>query len=102
MIKNKERNRIMKKLKQMNKIKRLRLSVLVAVSAVVLTGAAMPQFQIKEKTLELAWWGTMYPEFCFGTAVRETETDNGTDSPSISTNRQRKVSFCLAKLLNWC
>ena len=36
-----------------------------------------------------AWWGTIYPEFCF-----EKVEDNGENKPV-------KISFWLAKALDW-
>jgi hypothetical protein len=36
-----------------------------------------------------AWWGTLYPEFCFS------------DIPEGSERTDIKISFWLARVLNW-
>lgn len=38
-------------------------------------------------SLLTAWWGTLYPKFCF------SETSSGSEV---------KISFWLAKVLGWC
>jgi len=44
-------------------------------------GFGLPQYPAAS-----AWWGTMYPEFCF--------SEGSGDSP-------RKISFWLAEVLEW-
>ena len=41
---------------------------------------------VKRQKKPSAWWGTMYPEFCF--------SEGSGDSP-------RKISFWLAEVLEW-
>lgn len=41
-----------------------------------------------------AWWGTMYPEFCF--------SRKGDDGAGEASRHKVKISFWLAKTLNWC
>ncbi len=44
----------------------------------------------------LAWWGTLYPRFCF--AERQ---DEGTKEEGKDTGHKVKISFWLAKALDW-
>lgn len=41
----------------------------------------------------VAWWGTLYPAFCFGKIAEKKDGDNIRIHP--------KISFYLAKLLDW-
>ena len=43
----------------------------------------------KEPEQMTAWWGTLYPEFCFS------------DIPEGSERTDIKISFWLARVLNW-
>lgn len=72
-----------------NKKNRLLLSVLIAALAAFLTVSAP---NVSGKQSVLAWWGTLYPEFCF------VKTE---DSDDISPRSHVKISFWLAKALNW-
>lgn len=38
----------------------------------------------------LAWWGTLYPKFCFS------------NKPESASASEVKITFWLAKALNWC
>lgn len=44
----------------------------------------------------LAWWGTLYPRFCFSAPVREEE------SRTEDIREKVKISFWLAKAFDWC
>ena len=43
----------------------------------------------KEPEQMTAWWGTLYPEFCFS------------DIPEGAEGKDIKISFWLARVLNW-
>jgi hypothetical protein len=46
----------------------------------------------------LAWWGTLYPKFCF----MEAGVEGHAEDPAAQNTIQRpKISFYLAKLLDW-
>lgn len=66
-----------------NKKNRLAVSLFAAMAAAVLVAGGIRD---GAHTGVMAWWGTMYPEFCF---AREEE-----DSP-------RKIGFWLAEVLEW-
>lgn len=74
---------------------RLAVSVLAAVLAAFLTVSAPGR---GGEPRVLAWWGTLYPEFCFskGEELEEVEMDGHEDQ-----GRRVKISFWLAKALNW-
>lgn len=42
-----------------------------------------------------AWWGTMYPEFCFSDSL------NGETGSDGAENNRPRISFWLAKALDW-
>lgn len=62
---------------------RLTVSILAAMAAAVLVAGGV---RYSEYTGMTAWWGTMYPEFCFAEGEK--------DCP-------RKISFWLAEVLDW-
>jgi hypothetical protein len=48
-----------------------------------------------------AWWGTLYPKFCF--AQKEQENSAGqAKEEGEETYSQPKISFYLAKFFDWC
>lgn len=70
--------------------KRLLFSVAAGMLAVILmcgTAGNVENHRI------MAWWGTLYPQFCF----EETEAD--TDSDKNTVKQSPKLSFWLAKAL---
>lgn len=69
---------------------------LIAGLAAALLAAGIPG-QI-EKNHTLAWWGVMYPKFCFAQPAEESEME---DDRSPGAGRKVKVSFWLAKALDW-
>lgn len=62
---------------------RLTVSVLAAMAAAVLVAGCV---RLPDFSPAAAWWGTMYPEFCFAEGREEGP---------------RKISFRLAELLDW-
>lgn len=77
--------------KMLKEGKRLFLSVLL--SSCILT--ADPDVF---RTPVLAWWGTLYPEFCLvGKKAEKNEHMNN----GHTQDRKPKISFYLAKLLDW-
>lgn len=62
---------------------RLTVSILAAMAAAILVAGG---FRLPQYPAASAWWGTMYPEFCF--------SEGSGDSP-------RKISFWLAEVLEW-
>ncbi|MDO4307683.1 MAG: hypothetical protein Q4C77_12675 [Eubacteriales bacterium] len=78
-----------------NKKNRVLLSILAAIAATLLT-LSVPHTQKKPDVL--AWWGTIYPEFCFSGAEDLSDKElygNPKELPRV------KISFWLAKALNW-
>ena len=75
-----------------NQKHRLELSVAVGMLAAILTaGQTRPV---------LAWWGTMYPKFCFAEGFVENEEENRGMNAGNS-DKPIKISFWLAKALDW-
>ncbi len=84
---------------------------LIAGLAAALLAAGMPE-QI-EKSNSLAWWGVMYPKFCFAQPMEESgQSDSGRSAEQQAggslehmdgsdTGRKVKISFWLAKALDW-
>lgn len=66
-----------------NRKNRLLVSLLAAMAASSLVVGGIRE---SAKTGVMAWWGTLYPEFCFA--------EPGEDMP-------RKIGFRLAELLEW-
>ena len=61
-----------------------------ALTAVILAGSTWERRTAGDRQPQFyAWWGTIYPEFCF-----EKVEDNGENKPV-------KISFWLAKALDW-
>ena len=48
----------------------------------------VPSVPAAENKMISAWWGTMYPRFCFQEVKEEKQ-------------EERKVTFWLAKVLDW-
>ena len=69
-----------------NRKKRLCISLIAALFLTAGTGAGM-----KKNVPALAWWGSMYPQFCFA----EEEEDTDEKEPEV------KISFWLSKQLEW-
>lgn len=76
-----------------DKRKRMGISVLAGMLAAIILSGAL-QYDPEQKIL--AWWGVMYPEFCF--AEKQTEH---TDEKDKEKQPRVKVSFWLAKALDW-
>ena len=57
--------------------------------AILMTGGA----KLPEERGSLAWWGTLYPQFCFG--EKEEGIKEKEESPRL------KISFWLARVLDW-
>lgn len=70
----------------------------------VLEGTSPEFFDLSVKTGEvqnpsfLAWWGTMYPKFCFKITEKEKTGESSTET---SGKRRVKISFWLAQALDW-
>lgn len=67
------------------------LSVITAILAVSLLGGVMRYSPGGDM---MAWWGSIYPEFCFQEVNNETENDEQNTS-----EHRPKISFWLAKAL---
>ncbi len=74
--------------------KRIYISVLAGMAASILT-VGMP------KRGQLAWWGTMYPEFCFSDVSNREENEKPQEGREVLPVRKVKISFRLAKALDW-
>lgn len=76
-----------------NKKNRLLFSLAVSLAAVSISA-----FSSREPGdgYALAWWGTLYPRFCFSAPVREEE------SRTEDIREKVKISFWLAKAFDWC
>ena len=70
-----------------NKKERIRISVLAGMLAVILFYGSYGGDQHNM----VAWWGTIYPRFCF---AEETEKEEDT-----ATDTRPKISFWLAKAI---
>ena len=63
---------------------------IILLVAMILTGSTREKkFADYRQPQVYAWWGTIYPEFCF-----EKVEDNGENKPV-------KISFWLAQALDW-
>lgn len=63
---------------------------MVLLAAIILAGSTWEKNSAASRQPQVyAWWGTIYPEFCF-----EKVEDNGQNKPV-------KISFWLAKALDW-
>ena len=49
----------------------------------------------------LAWWGVIYPEFCFAKTNSETSEESKGGEPVSLAGKSLKISFWLAKALDW-
>lgn len=87
------------KIMELMKKKRYRLFVSLTVAMVVTVMSSAGVSGNETETLRasaqapvcLAWWGTLYPEFCF----------SGTDRGKTADAPERKISFWLAKHFDW-
>ena len=70
-----------------NRAERIRISVLAGMLAVILFYGS---YGGNQKNM-MAWWGTIYPRFCFAEETKDQE-DTGEDT-------RPKISFWLAKAL---
>ena len=52
----------------------------------------------------LAWWGTIYPDFCFVNGEMAGAKEGRESKREIQGQRAqgRKIGFCIAKLFDWC
>lgn len=66
-----------------NRKNRLLVSILAAMAAAILVAGGTGY---GHGSRPLAWWGTMYPEFCFAGGKEE---------------ESRKIGFWLAEVLDW-
>lgn len=85
-----------------NRRNRLIISAAVGVLA-AFAGSAVGESSVRgslfsdsmtEKQAVTAWWGTLYPEFCFSRQIPENYEDPRLDG-------EVKISFWLAKALDW-
>ena len=77
-------------------IKKLAISCIAGIMGVILAGTMPQQIQKiaqkrQEQTAVTAWWGTLYPKFCFS----ELPDENKGQKDDI------KISFWLAQALDW-
>lgn len=76
-----------------NKKNRIGMSVLSGILAAVILSGAL-QYDPGQRTL--AWWGVMYPQFCFAEKQEEPIMEkDGEKHPRV------KISFWLAKAFDW-
>lgn len=47
----------------------------------------------KENPQLMAWWGTMYPEFCFATGSTDAKKDSGKGGKAQESNGELKISW---------
>lgn len=80
-----------------NRINRFFISIIIALTAAFLMAGNTYSAAFKHPVT--AWWGTMYPGFCFSEQPGKTSS-LGKDSEE-SALPGRKISFWLAKALNW-
>ena len=73
----------------MNKKQKNLISIFLIGAAVLSMLAGCGKKAEKEPEQMTAWWGTLYPEFCFS------------DIPEGSDRTDIKISFWLAHVLNW-
>lgn len=65
------------------------------------------QAQVKEARPITAWWGTLYPKFCFAELPDNTgenineKTNENTDKKIDKKTADVKISFWLARVLDW-
>jgi hypothetical protein len=48
-----------------------------------------------------AWWGTLYPKFCFAQKEQENSAGQAKEEGEETYSRP-KISFYLAKFFDWC
>lgn len=78
-----------------NKKHRIAISLLTAAAVVLLT-ASIPNTSGGPGIL--AWWGTLYPKFCYSQIAPSSEEEAAGRDRSES---HVKISFWLAKAWNW-
>lgn len=72
--------------------KRIFISLLAGAAGAALAAGGL---RIPAGTGTAAWWGTMYPEFCFSASADREEDRDGAE------NNRPRISFWLAKALDW-
>ena len=79
-------------------MKRKSRCMLAAVCTALLLGAGigedLPELAARYPSGMTAWWGTIYPDFCFAGKSSEAEPEQGE-----AQKRQIKISFFLKHLL---
>lgn len=76
-----------------NKKNRIIISLVTGIFAAMLSAGTIQNFSPQKS---LAWWGVLYPEFCFSPKPREITIEKNTEEhPCV------KISFWLAKALDW-
>lgn len=84
---------------------RIMISLLAGLLAVVLLAGEPGAEKISaEAPYVYAWWGTLFPEFCFEEGEYREEEKNIPEEEADSAKAQRprrKISFWLAKVLDW-
>lgn len=72
--------------------------MLAAVCAALLFGTGfgeyLPELAVRYPSGMTAWWGTIYPDFCFAGKTSEAEQEQGEEQ-----KRHIKISFFLKHLL---
>lgn len=73
--------------------------ILLSAGAGMLAAALCAGNSIEEPARPVqAWWGVMYPGFCFARPVSDGGEEDQKDGEN---NRDIKISFWLAKALDW-
>ncbi|MDO4339456.1 MAG: hypothetical protein Q4C91_15430 [Eubacteriales bacterium] len=80
-----------------NRINRIFISIIIALTAVFLAAGKIPSASFGHPAT--AWWGTMYPGFCF--SERPGKSSSPGKNSEGSEIAGRKISFWLAKALDW-
>lgn len=75
----------------MERIKRQLRCMLISFFLAAFLCTIHPEEMVK-KPLPVAWWGSLYPKFCFGKICTEEKEDM---------EIRPKISFYLAKLFDW-
>ena len=76
--------------------KKLTITIIGRLAGVILAGMMPQQLQNfaqkrQEQTAVTAWWGTLYPKFCFSQIPEENKNQKD----------DIKISFWLAQALDW-
>ena len=73
------------------------LSIAAAMAATGIT-AAIPQMEKKDVPL-MAWWGTLYPRFCFSEMSQEEAKENEESESGLPDEVQIRTSFWVADFI---